>query len=86
MVHEAALSGCFLLLSNRVGARHDFAQNENSIIFNPFLTKAFENAMERVIHLTENEWHNAQMISNKLAKQYSPEIFAQQVQKMLDFA
>lgn len=33
VVHEAALSGCQLLLSEAIGARHDFARKENAHVF-----------------------------------------------------
>ena len=85
VVHEAALSGCALLLSNRVGARYDLAADENAFIFNPFSTDAFEHAMECVVRMTDVEWHNAQLKSLELAQRFSPEIFAQRLKQLSSF-
>ena len=52
VVHEAALSGCALLLSNRVGAAEDFLEEGvNGLSFNPFdvddMAAKFAEAMTR---------------------------------------
>ena len=52
VVHEAALSGCALLLSNRVGAKEDFLEEGvNGLSFDPYsvedMAEKFAEAMTR---------------------------------------
>ena len=51
VVHEAALSGCVLLLSNRVGAAEDLLVAENGIAFDPFSESAMTSAFARLMSM-----------------------------------
>ena len=88
VVHEAALSGCVLLLSNRVGAAEDLfrpigVRNGNGLSFNPYdvqtMTKTFQSAMA----LTDDQLIEAQNTSCYLARAFGPARFASAVESML---
>ena len=66
VVHEAALSGCFLLLSNGVGNIHEFANKTNSIIFDPKSVNSIRNSFEKAMLLTNKELYVADKESKKL--------------------
>ena len=84
VVHEAALSGCMLLLSDRIGARYDFAKPENSAIFDPGSTEAFAAGFSKLMAFTDEQLAAAQETSLKLATRFSPEIFARNLQDAID--
>lgn len=77
VVHEAALSGCYLLLSDRIGAADDFATPQNAGRFNPFSVSDIARAMDRSMSLTDGEYANAQTVSLQLASQFGPHRFAE---------
>lgn len=76
VVHEAALSGCMLLLSDRIGARYDFARPENSAIFDPGSTDDFAAGFRKLMAFSDEQLACAQEKSLCLATRFSPEIFA----------
>ena len=76
VVHEAALSGCMLLLSNQVGARYDFAREENAAVFAPNDTNAFASGFAKLMRFNEAQLECAHSLSLKLAERFSPSIFA----------
>ena len=84
VVHEAALCGCLLLLSDQVGAAVDFATPQNSAIFNPFSVFEFTSAMERLMSFPDEEKVVGQKSSVELARKFSPAFFASQMEKMVD--
>ena len=73
VVHEAALSGCFLLLSNGVGNIHEFANKTNSIIFDPKSVNSIKNSFEKAMLLTNKELNAASKESKKLGNIYNYE-------------
>jgi glycosyltransferase involved in cell wall biosynthesis len=68
VVHEASLSGCFLLLSSNVGNKDEFAGKSNSYIFNPSSTLAIKNALESAMSLSLREFSIASKQSEILGK------------------
>lgn len=84
VVHEAALSGCTLLLSRCVGARYDFARDENAAVFAPGSTEEFAAGFEKLMRLSGAELDAAQAKSLELAKRFSPTVFAQNLQAAID--
>lgn len=70
VVHEAALSGCYLLLSSSVGAGEDFAVEENSSLFNPKSENSLLSALEKLPQKTPEELLRAQEKSIELAKNF----------------
>ena len=83
VVHEAAASGCLLLLSTAVGAHYDFARPENSALFNPASVEEFQQGFEKLMTMPEEKLEAAQALSVQLAQGFSPEIFAQSLMSAL---
>lgn len=86
VVHEAALSGCALLLSDKIGARHDLATDDNSIV-------CFSNTMEEVCNAllefdkwSEHQWRKAQDCSIELSQKFGPQAFVDSIRGILDQA
>jgi glycosyltransferase involved in cell wall biosynthesis len=84
VVHEAALSGCALLLSDRVGSASDLASQGNSILFPPNNQNAIEQALLRVTAWSSKQWLTAEEESRSLATQFGPEKFVRAVATMLN--
>lgn len=59
VVHEAALSGCVLLLSDAVGAKDDFVGASNAFTFNAGSDAALAEALERVLALGDADLRRA---------------------------
>ena len=77
VVHEAALSGCQLLLSATVGAAPDFATDANARTFRPGDEADLASAM---VELAESaELSAAQLASVASARSHGPAEFARQV-------
>ena len=83
VVHEAAASGCLLLLSTAVGAHYDFARPENSALFDPANVEEFQQGFEKLMTMPEEKLDAAQALSVQLAQNFSPEIFAQSLMAAL---
>ena len=83
VVHEAAASGCLLLLSTAVGAHYDFARPENAALFDPASVEAFQQGFEKLMTMPEDKLDAAQALSVQLAQGFSPEIFAQSLMAVL---
>lgn len=81
VVHEAALSGCVLLLSEDIGARADFLSGRNGVAFNPNSTSSIEAAFSQAMAMTDDELVVAQRESMELAKTISVRQFAVSVKE-----
>ena len=68
VVHEAALSGCMLLLSNRIGAAEDFLCNSNGCAFNPFDVRDMTRAFYKIMSMPEEEIAKAGRDSERIAE------------------
>lgn len=68
VVHEASLCGCFLLLSDRVGNIIEFANNNNSITFNPRSEYSIKNSLQEAMLLTKDKLNFANKTSEFLGK------------------
>ena len=84
VVHEAALSGCVLLLSDRVGAADDFLGRCNGFRFNPYSMEDMEEKIRVCMHMTDAELQNAQQELLVLAKQISRSLFVQSIEALID--
>lgn len=96
VVHEAALSGCYLLLGNQTGAAEDMladksgeenAKSEvrefaNGMTFPPTNTRAFTEAIKRAMRLSDARLVEAQQASIAQAQTISVEKFAEAVARM----
>lgn len=76
VVHEAALSGCILCLSNRIGAADDFITDANGCSFNPFNEDSIKLAFEKVMNLDSDALKAAHKMSLKVSKKASLEKFS----------
>ena len=84
VVHEAAMSGCLLLLSDRVGAIDDFATPENSAIFKASSVKDFARGMEDIMSMSDEKKNLAQRISVAKGAKFSPQLFVQSMMAMIN--
>jgi glycosyltransferase involved in cell wall biosynthesis len=83
VVHEAALSGCALALSNVVAAGDDLAQPENAVLFPPGRDKPIERALRTIARWDDQRWAEAQRVSRDRAQQFGPERFADAVDTLM---
>ena len=79
VVHEAALSGCVLALSNRVGAAADFAGRDNAVIFDPESGTDMRRAMREAMDMTDDRLALAQRESLSLANRIGLNTFVEAV-------
>jgi len=79
VVHEAALSGCQLLLSDAIGARHDFADLKNAAEFPAGDHAALARALLNLASAEGPSLARAQAESRVLAATHGPQVFADRV-------
>jgi glycosyltransferase involved in cell wall biosynthesis len=79
VVHEAALSGCQLLLSATIGSRHDFATQMNAAEFPAGDRDALAQAILQLASSDDAALGRAQAESRALAATHGPAIFADRV-------
>jgi glycosyltransferase involved in cell wall biosynthesis len=79
VVHEAALSGCQLLLSDAIGARHDFADLKNAAEFPAGDHASLAQAMLNLASAEGYALARAQAESRDLAATHGPAVFAERV-------
>jgi glycosyltransferase involved in cell wall biosynthesis len=72
VVHEAARSGCGLILSKAVGNRLEFAGQENSWTFSPGDGRALAGCMTRALDLDERNQAECRAQSLALAQPFGP--------------
>lgn len=85
VVHEAALSGCFLLLSDCIGSGLDFVGRCNGIRFDPFDVQAMTRAMNSAFAMTDDELLGAARESVLLATENaSLDLFVASCRRLLE--
>ena len=84
VVHEAALSGCILLLSDRIGAADDFLSDKNGASFNPFDTNSISEAFYKVMTMTPTQIAAAGRESLRMAQGEDLGVFVKGVNYCLD--
>ena len=83
VVHEAALSGCVLALSNRVGAAADLAGKDNAVIFDPESLADMRRAMRMVMDMSDDRLMRARRESLELAGRIGLNTFVEAVKSVL---
>ena len=83
VVHEACMSGCMLLLSDRVGSKFDFAMPENAVLFDPESEEDFARGFKAIMDKPEGAQMAAQVESVELGRRFSPAIFARNLSQMI---
>jgi glycosyltransferase involved in cell wall biosynthesis len=73
VVHEAALSGCGLLLSNAVGSVADLATRRNAILFPAGSPAALAAAMSEAVAMNAEQLERCSSTSLAVAARFSPE-------------
>jgi glycosyltransferase involved in cell wall biosynthesis len=79
VVHEAALSGCQLLLSDAIGSRHDFATQKNAAEFPAGDRDALAQAILQLASSDDAALGRAQAESRIRAATHGPAVFADRV-------
>jgi glycosyltransferase involved in cell wall biosynthesis len=86
VVHEAALSGCALILSNTIGSRLDFVGQNNGLMFPPADDVALENTLRNVAEWDDSRWQKAETESRCLATGFGPQQFQESAHKLIEMA
>ena len=84
VVHEAALSGCALLLSDQVGAADDLANGCNSMLFAPGDELAMFRALEKMSQKDDSSWDEAGKMSVTLAGRITPANFSRNLMELIN--
>lgn len=84
VVHEASLSGCFLLLSNNVGSIPEFSNKKNSILFDPKSTYSIEKCLKKAMLLSNKKLILANKESERLGKLNNYNNFLNNVYKIIN--
>lgn len=84
VVHEAALCGCGLILSDAIGSGDDLAGSANAIRFVAGDSSAIEAALRRAEAFDDAELAAAEVHSRKAGERFGPEMFAAAFWKLAD--
>ena len=82
VVHEAALSGCILALSERVGAADDLAGEANGVIFNPYSTSDIARKLRTAMEMDGEALKRAEAESLERAGRINLGRFAEAVEDL----
>lgn len=82
VVHEAALSGCYLMLSNRVGAADDLLGEKNGVKFNPFRIREMIAAFRHLAEMDEEAWGETCRASVEMGKRRGLGNFVEGVERL----
>jgi glycosyltransferase involved in cell wall biosynthesis len=83
VVHEAALSGCGLILSDRIGSADDLATVRNSVRFRATSEDDLVGALEEAADFDESRLTAAEAESRRLAAQFGPARFGREVASLI---
>ncbi len=85
VVHEYATSGFPLLISDAVGAKESFLQeNKNGYSFKPNNVLEIKQAFQKMISKSDDELRDMGKLSNQLAQSITPKIWAERLRNLLD--
>lgn len=82
VVHEAALSGCYLLLSDRIGSAADFAGRNNARKFNPYSVEEIVSALSQMAELPDGDLDIAQVESCERGSRFGLNRFTESVMQI----
>jgi glycosyltransferase involved in cell wall biosynthesis len=83
VVHEAALCGCGLVLSDAIGSGDDLADAMNSVRFSPGSIDALERALYVAASFDAAALRGAEAVSRRFAEQFGPERFASAAEELV---
>lgn len=84
VMHEACLSGCYILCSNQVHSKYEFAKKKNSIVFNPNSVSDIKNSLISASNLSYNQLNQGNKKSESLGKKFNYEYSYSQFIKILN--
>jgi len=84
VVNEAALSGCGLILSNRVGNKSEFVGKKNAIVYKVKRDIDLLFAMDAMTKLTDNQLNQITKESRMLGESYTPSYWSLQFNKIVE--
>ena len=84
VVHEAALSGCALLLSDKIGSADDLAGANNALSFVATDDESLLGALHQAAAMDERQLKAADDESRIMARNFGPERFAREVASIVD--
>jgi glycosyltransferase involved in cell wall biosynthesis len=84
VVHEAALSGCALLLSDKIGSADDLAGKKNALSFVATDDESLLGALHQAAAMDDRQLGAADDESRTMARNFGPERFAREVASMVD--
>lgn len=85
VVHEAALSGCFLLVSKEVGANEDFVVRENGRVFDAYSFNSMKRAIEEVLEMDDRALTLAEKKSLEMSKNASLGKFVEGINSFIEY-
>ena len=83
VVHEAALCGCGLLLSDAIGSGDDLAHATNAVRFAAGSIEAMEAALADAESFDAARLAAAESTSRRLARQFGPDRFAEEIARLV---
>lgn len=83
VVHEAALSGCALVLTDVVGAAPDLACGENAVLIPPGDDAAIERALREIASWSDARWVTAEATSRALGAEFGPHRFSTELRRLV---
>lgn len=83
VVHEAALSGCVLLVGNHTGATEDLLGLKNGFTFDPYSIDSISGVMDKAMSLSDEELLIAQKESLEKASAVSLDRFANSLNQLV---
>lgn len=86
VVHEAALSGCALLVSRQVGANDDFVAKGNGCVFDAFNRNSMSSAIKEVISWDDSRLKEAEKVSIEQSKNASLDKFVEGVNSLMEIS
>jgi glycosyltransferase involved in cell wall biosynthesis len=84
VVHEAALSGCGLILSDAIGSRHDLLTAENGFLCKVRDSASLACAMRFALSLKNAELDRCRRVSVDVAADFGPERFAETLRETVE--
>ena len=83
VVHEAALCGCGLVLSDKIGSADDLCTRVNGVRFRAGDAGSLEDALEEAAGFGEPALRAAEAESRRLAAQFGPDRFAREAVRLV---
>lgn len=83
VVHEAALSGCGLIVSDKVGAKTDLVNERNGIIVNSGSSADLLDGFNDIRNWDANKYQDCHATSIALGNKFGPQVFTETVRKIL---